>query len=321
LDYDIRSFDIHGMYSRKRLNKSVFLRYYFDLRNAFGRGRFLEFNLNKKQIPLYNYGGKLCHNPTFVGWHAISVLQRYLATSDKRHKRVFLNNADWFVENARSDKKLGIVWDSQYDWHEGRHVISGPWRSALGHGVALSVLTRAYLLTGKKKYLDLARKSIAVFSIPVEQGGVRSVRAGSTYYEEFPVFPSVNIFDGFVFSLLGLYDLYVVTGDKSVLKLYDAGVRTVVKDINQWDFLKMWSYYGSHKTLSPPAYNRLNSMLLYSLYQISVLEHRNQGVLKDYSAFWDARNLGIFKRAVILASGHLFKIGYTIRMIIVGGNY
>ena len=45
----------------------------------------------------------------------------------------------------------------------------------------------------------------------VSAGGVRTHMPAGALYEEYPAFPLPRILDGFLFALLGLFDIYVQT--------------------------------------------------------------------------------------------------------------
>ena len=64
----------------------------------------------------------------------------------------------------------------------------GPgWISAMGSAHAMSVLTRAFRHSGKKKYLEAAIKALQPFSLLSNKGGVKALFMGKmTWYEEYP---------------------------------------------------------------------------------------------------------------------------------------
>ncbi len=77
---------------------------------------------------------------------------------------------------------------------------------------------RAYHSTGEERYLETAIRALAPFSRAVQADsqtcGVRANflgQVGLPWYEEYPVLPSVYVLNGFIFSLVGLYDLTQVS--------------------------------------------------------------------------------------------------------------
>ena len=79
----------------------------------------------------------------------------------------------------------------------------GPgWISAMGSAHAMSVLTRAFRHSGKKKYLEAAIKALQPFSLLSNKGGVKALFMGKmTWYEEYPT--------SYVFHLNNCFNFHV----------------------------------------------------------------------------------------------------------------
>ncbi|XP_048775453.1 D-glucuronyl C5-epimerase B-like [Ostrea edulis] len=105
------------------------------------------------------------------------------------------------------------------------------WYSAMGQGQAISLLVRAYIASKDKKYIEAAGKALNIFDIPSSQGGITSKYLNSySWYEEYPTTPSSFVLNGFIYSLIGLYDLKkVATGriSEKAEELFDNGMRTL----------------------------------------------------------------------------------------------
>nr|ATU82814.1 secreted hypothetical protein [Pristhesancus plagipennis] len=139
-----------------------------------------------------------------------------LATS--RHLQQFYLAADWLVKHQ--DPKTG-------GWHNtvkrkgphGMKDLQPGWLSAMGQGHGMSVLARAYHLSKRKEYLKAALLSVRPFHVPSSQGGVLALLMGVLpWYEEYPTQPSSFVLNGFIYSLIGLYDLITL-----IPKSHDAG--------------------------------------------------------------------------------------------------
>jgi hypothetical protein len=150
----------------------------------------------------------------------------------------------------------------------------------MSQGLAISCLIRAYRLEGQDQFLATAYRASKVFELEIEYGGVRTVENGVVFYEEYPAFPPVRILDGFVFGLLGLYDLYEEIGDDHIKGLFDEGMEGVKSHLKKWNYRNIWSWYGRHGFLSPPEYNKLNAVLMGVLF----------GITRDptFETFWKA---------------------------------
>ncbi|PIO56549.1 D-glucuronyl C5-epimerase, partial [Teladorsagia circumcincta] len=89
---------------------------------------------------------------------------------------------------------------------ERRLVLDAGWYSAMAQGHALSLLTRAYAATKNASYLVVASKALDLFEKDASAGGVRNKLFGNDWYEEYPTSPGSYVLNGFIYSLIGLYD-------------------------------------------------------------------------------------------------------------------
>jgi hypothetical protein len=123
---------------------------------------------------------------------------------------------------------------------------------------------------------------------------VRNPLSSGALYNELPGEPIPGILDGFMSSLLGLYDLFVETDDPAVGKLFDDGIEGLKTMLPAWDYRKRWSWYASREYLCPPAYHWLNRVLLEVLGRLSA-----QPLLAEYAEAWKPENLSALGRAEI----------------------
>lgn len=87
--------------------------------------------------------------------------------------------------------------------------------SGIVQGKGISLLVRAYKVTGDPKYRELARKSIEACKIPIENHGAFRLVNKLPWIEEYPDLskPSM-VLNGHLFLLIGLTDYSSFTGDK-----------------------------------------------------------------------------------------------------------
>ncbi|XP_020902925.1 D-glucuronyl C5-epimerase B [Exaiptasia diaphana] len=117
----------------------------------------------------------------------------------------FMAAADWFVRNQNDNGGWPITVKRKI--LEGVEIKPG-WYSAMAQGQGMSLLTRAYYHTKNISYLNAALKATSVFKISSEDNGVRATFMDKYHwYEEYPTTPSLYVLNGFIYSLLGLYDL------------------------------------------------------------------------------------------------------------------
>jgi len=156
-----------------------------------------------------------------------------ISLSSAEHRRMFLHGAEWFVENQ--DPVTGgwptpVTFNRDQKKYPGAKEIQAGWYGAMCQGQAISVLVRAYLETKDDRFLTAAEAGVKVFNISSSEGGVRAVFLDKyEWYEEYPTNPPTFILNGFMYSLLGLYDLKSVSVKlkAEVRRLYQSGLRSL----------------------------------------------------------------------------------------------
>jgi len=108
------------------------------------------------------------------------------------------------------------------------------------------------------------------------------------------LFFSISVLYGFLFSLLGLWDLARLTGEPRVQQLFTDGVAGLVSTLDAWDYRGRWSWYGTHGYLCPPHYNTLNAALLRALSAVS-----GERALHERAERWDPARRGPLARAEV----------------------
>lgn len=188
-----------------------------------------------------------------------------LATSD--HMSQFFDAADWMVRNQ--NKTTG-GWPIPVKRRLGSGFMELPkgWYSAMSQGHAISLLSRAYYATGSRKYLLTAVNGLKLFKIPAYQGGIMTTFLGKyVWYEEYPTLPSSYVLNGFIYSLLGLFDLNAIAPQNysnEAGKLFDQGMISLKKLLAFYDTgsgstydlrhfslgiapnLARWDYHATH---------------------------------------------------------------------------
>jgi len=122
--------------------------------------------------------------------------------------------SNWLVRNQ--DQATG-GWknDIARSFREGYKTLTPGWISAMGQGQAMSLVVRAYFLFGGSSYIKVLSQALKPYTVPSEKGGVRAVFMNKyVWYEEYPTTPSSFVLNGFIFSLIGLYDYKALLEDK-----------------------------------------------------------------------------------------------------------
>jgi hypothetical protein len=205
----------------------------------------------------------------------------WLETGRPEARQQFLGAADLLLKTAEVVELAGrlcYLWT--YDFQMPTYAPHpAPWISCLSQSWAISVFCRAYQMTGRDEFLVAARGAMATYSVPVADGGLLGRdQDGHIYYEEYP-FPGkdCHVLNGFLSSLMGLYDLYRATGDEEAKRLFDEGIATVAADgvLERYDLGYCSVYDQSGARRIKPAYTRYNLVhvrQLLVLYRITGIE-------------------------------------------------
>jgi hypothetical protein len=232
--------------------------------------------------------------PAYVAWYGLVHLGSYLRRGERASLDVFLKQVSWLERNAVLREDGAVVWPMEFDYPMGSVVLKAPWVSAHAQGLAISAVVRGWRVTRRIELLKLLTNAAQVFALNVEDNGVRVLVNGRVLYTEFPGGPLPGIQDGFMTSLLALYDLFVETGNAVVGEYFRQGIEGLRYALPRWDYRKKWSWYGSRAYLCPPAYHCLNRLLLQVLAGLS-----QEPAFADYAGYWDPDHLSVLDRAEI----------------------
>jgi len=231
--------------------------------------------VDSEGVPLVDYGASLGtqYNPTIICDYALTNYRLYVATANFTFMRNFLIQANWLVMNSVQKGNFN-VWEYRFDWPWGSYNATNPFVSALAQGEGLSVLTRAYILTGNETYLDVAEASMRSFSVEMDLGGVRYTDVDGIWYEEISDIGarSGKVLNGFLNALFGLYEYWYETGNGSAYSLFLEGVNTLSENIHRYD-TGSWSYYDLlHHGAASLDYHKQHITQLRIMYQLTGIE-------------------------------------------------
>lgn len=191
-----------------------------------------------------------------------------ITLSSSQHIAQFYDAARWLV-NHQDSKTGGWPNAVRRRLSSGMLDLEPGWYSAMGQGHAISVLARAYHHSGgDPQYLQAAVAGLKPFRVSSQNGGVLAMFLNQLpWYEEYPTQPSSFVLNGFIYSLLGLYDLQTVAPSdvaaeaadlfkrgmrslKTLLPLFDTGFGSVY-DLRHFTLgtapnLARWDYHATH---------------------------------------------------------------------------
>lgn len=175
-----------------------------------------------------------------------------LTFSTTEHIAQFYDAAEWFVRNQNL-KTGGWPNPVKRKLSEFNELKSG-WYSAMGQGHAISLLARAYYHSnGELKYLRVALNGLKPFRVLSRHGGVLAKFMGKyEWYEEYPTTPASFVLNGFIYSLLGLYDLNAMASknlSREAGLLFDQGMVSLKRMLPMFDIGSGSVYDLRHITL------------------------------------------------------------------------
>jgi hypothetical protein len=186
---------------------------------------------DERGIPLVDYGpgvGKH-YNTCTISQYALEHWERWCQTRDPVMRDKFLQLADWLVENLEDGK-----WYCRFD-----DLLRGqrnPWVSAMDQGQGMSVLLRAWQCSGAGKYRIAAEQALALFEVPVAQGGVAIPTPAGTWFEEYPNATAPDhVLNGHVWALFGIWDMHRATQNATARRLFDEGVAVLKANLAAYD--------------------------------------------------------------------------------------
>lgn len=171
----------------------------------------------------------------------------------------FLSAADRLIEVQGEDGSY------RYPFPFRHYTLERPyepgWISGMAQGQVLSVLSRAFLLSSDPKYLEAGERALAFLTKGKEDGGPMTTLAdldpslaGYIFFEEYVTNPDVYTLNGYVFTLLGLYDFWQASGSETARSYFDRGVASLKLILPLYEVADFSAYDLSHLTVKRETY-------------------------------------------------------------------
>jgi hypothetical protein len=133
----------------------------------------------------------------------------------------------------------GLAWEYYFDYGGGRP----PWVSSLAQGTALQAIARSAAKLGRMgELLPAIQRGLTLFE-QAPPTGVRVATDEGAHYVQYSFWPSLRIVNGFVQSLVGLFDVAQITGDARATQLFADGERAARAEVPRFD-TGAWSFYS-----------------------------------------------------------------------------
>ena len=133
----------------------------------------------------------------------------------------------------------GLAWEYYFTFDGGRP----PWVSSLAQGTGLQAIARSARRLGRMaELLPAIQEGLRMFE-QEPPTGVRVETDGGAHYVQYSFWPGLRVANGFVQSLVGLYDVARITGDPRAAQLFADGDRAARAELPSYD-TGAWSLYS-----------------------------------------------------------------------------
>ena len=214
------------------------------------------------------------YTPVTIAQYGLQAASNNLVTGRRVYRSDALLAANWLVRHRRADGS----WRYGFPFTVvGFPPLRRGWVSAMAQGQAMSLLWRAYRLRPRAAYRRAAVGALGPFRRSTAAGGVVADFDGVPWYEEYPTQPGSHVLNGYLFSLLGLYDVAPWSAEAG--RLFRRGVASLRARIGRFD-----RPGGSYYLPGLPAsgyYNRVHVDLLGAIDYL-----RPSPRLQRYRARW-----------------------------------
>jgi D-glucuronyl C5-epimerase C-terminus len=138
-----------------------------------------------------------------------------------------------------SERAGGLAWEYLFPFDGQRP----PWVSSLAQGTGLQAMSRAAVRLGRQaEAFPLLHRGLTIFETSPPDG-VRIPDGGGAHYLQYSGLPDLKILNGFIQSLVGLYDYAQFTGDADATALFQAGDLAARTEVPAYD-TGAWSLYS-----------------------------------------------------------------------------
>lgn len=223
------------------------------------------------------------YNPCGIAEYALICFEKICnsKTEVKQNKKKFTSQVNWLVENLTILDNKYAVWFYNYP-------NSQPFYSGISQGMIISVLLRAYQYFDEEKYFNLAWQAFNFLNLNVKDGGIKfTEHPYYCWFEEY--LDSPKILNGHIYSLLGIYDLYRVTKDKEVKKVFDLGIADIKNNIKAFDLGFFTKYDAGTSYPANNSYHYTHITLFSILFKITndtFFEKYSKKFLKYHTKFF-----------------------------------
>ena len=240
------------------------------------------FLYNDKLPLIRQLDGKYIYFPVAIFQYALGCYDLWLMKRDEVYKVKFMQCAKWTMDKL----------DENGRWDNFSHVYKNAPFGAMAQGEGVSVLLRAYTLTGDAAYCTAAKKAIDFMLQDIVTGGTTEYTDdGNVVFREYTNRPTV--LNGWIFAWWGLYDYVVATHDDGRYKqLLDKSLKSLVASFHLFQN-KYWSLYDCGRKITSPFYHNLHIAQMKVMYDLT-----GETLFKEYAYRWKRQQRNILCKSL-----------------------
>jgi len=207
--------------------------------------------LDDQGVPMVFQGGKFNYS---AGTVAISALAEHGRSIDSNDPSKFFVMANKLLSLMSDDGALRYPY--AYRHYTSTQAMAAGWTSGMDQGMAMSVFARAYAIDKNQKWLDAGNKALKFLQTPYPHGPMSTLEdldpslSKRVFFLEYPVEPNVFTLNGYMFTLLGLYDWATEAQSTEAKNLFKDGIETLEKILPYYDLGTFSAYDLSYITHS-----------------------------------------------------------------------
>jgi hypothetical protein len=199
--------------------------------------------------PLLANGARVTFPPSEIVWqhyagHGLQI--QWLGTfgalnASAKTKRKNAQSDELLTEalGLASERAGGLAWEYLFPFDGQRP----PWVSSLAQGTGLQAMSRAAVRLGRQaEVFPVLHRGLTIFQTSPPDG-VRIPDGDGAHYLQYSGLPDLKILNGFIQSLVGLYDYAQLAGDADATALFQAGDLAARTEVPAYD-TGAWSLYS-----------------------------------------------------------------------------
>lgn len=173
------------------------------------------------------------------------------------------------------------VWEYNFTFSAGGVTLIAPWISGLAQGYGIILFTELYRRTGDPLWRDRAYETLESYKVTWDNGGVLLPDTTHGYWwAEYH--PTVRVWNGAAQATLAVGELWEVTRDPEVKRMFDRGIESIKYYTHLYD-TGTWTLYSRTQWYNTVSYHNSCVRILDALFTVS-----GDGWFKSLADRWRA---------------------------------